>query len=163
MDNLAEKFLSRRKQSRTYSVFIPTLARMYDKQRAQPVWARLAFPTTNSTCAPLQVSYNSRMMELPAPIPEIGEAPAEETTEGPLYRVIIHNDDVTPMDFVLRILQSVFKLSGLHALHVMYSAHYNGQAYVQTLPKPEGVRRIGLAHTSARLNRYPLTFTLEPE
>ena len=97
------------------------------------------------------------------PVPEIGEVPGEETTEGPLYRVIIHNDDVTPMDFVLLILQSIFKLTGVHALQVMYSAHYNGHAYVQTLPKSEGQKRVGLAHTSARLNRYPLLFTLEPE
>src|SRR5690554_4242359 len=102
-------------------------------------------------------------MEQPAPFPEITEIPGEETTEGPLYRVIIHNDDVTPMDFVLLILQSIFKLSGPHALQVMYTAHYHGQAYVQTLPKSEGERRIGQAHTSARLNRYPLLFTLEPE
>jgi len=100
---------------------------------------------------------------MPVPVPEIEEVPAEETTEGPLYRVVIHNDDVTPMDFVLLILQSIFKLNGVHALQVMYTAHYNGQAYVQTLPKPEGVKRIGLAHTSARLHRYPLLFTLEPE
>jgi ATP-dependent Clp protease adaptor protein ClpS len=96
-------------------------------------------------------------------LPEIGEIIEEQITQGPLYRVIIHNDDVTPMDFVLRILYNVFKLDGLHAMQVMYTAHYHGSAHVQTLPKPEAVRRVGLAHMTSRLNRYPLEFTIEPE
>ncbi len=87
----------------------------------------------------------------------------EQTDEGPLYHVIIHNDDVTPMDFVINILTSIFELDNLRALHVMYTAHYQGSAYVQTLPKPEAVKRVGMAHMSARLNSYPLEFTLEPE
>jgi ATP-dependent Clp protease adaptor protein ClpS len=96
-------------------------------------------------------------------LPEIHEDVEEGTSLEPPYRVIIHNDDVTPMDFVLHILRTVFLLDGLHALQVMYSAHYNGSAYVQTLPKPEAVRRVGRAHMTARLSRYPLRFTLEPE
>jgi ATP-dependent Clp protease adaptor protein ClpS len=98
-----------------------------------------------------------------APQIEITQDQQRETTEGPLYRVIIHNDDLTPMEFVLQILVSVFHLTGAHALQVMYTAHYHGSAYVQTLPKPEAQKRIGLAHFSARLNGYPLEFSLQPE
>ena len=87
------------------------------------------------------------------------ERPALE----PLWRVIIHNDDLTPMDFVIHTLVSIFHLARLHALQVMFTAHYSGSAYVQTLPQAEAQRRIGLAHTSARLNGYPLQFTLERE
>jgi ATP-dependent Clp protease adaptor protein ClpS len=67
------------------------------------------------------------------------------------------------MDFVLHILISVFHLNGAHALQVMYTAHFHGSAYVQTLPKPEAEKRIGLAQFSARLNGYPLEFSLQPE
>jgi ATP-dependent Clp protease adaptor protein ClpS len=84
-------------------------------------------------------------------------------TEGPLYQVIIHNDNVTPMDFVLHILISVFFLAGPHALQIMYTAHFHGSAYVQTLPKPEAQKRVGLAHFSARLSGYPLEFSILPE
>jgi ATP-dependent Clp protease adaptor protein ClpS len=87
----------------------------------------------------------------------------EETTQAPFYRVIIHNDNVTPMDFVIHILVSIFRLDSPQAIQVMYTAHYQGRAYVQSLPKPEAVRRIGMAHVSARLHRYPLLFTLEAE
>jgi len=85
------------------------------------------------------------------------------TTEGPLYRVIIHNDDFTPMDFVIHILLSIFHLAGVHALQVMYTAHHHGSAYVMTLPKTEAEKRIGLAQFSARMNGYPLEFSLEAE
>jgi ATP-dependent Clp protease adaptor protein ClpS len=95
--------------------------------------------------------------------PQIHEDLEERTSLEPPYRVIIHNDDVTPMDFVLKILSTVFLLDGLRAFQVMYTAHYHGSAYVQTLPKPEAVKRVGIAHVTARLNGYPLRFTIEPE
>ncbi len=101
---------------------------------------------------------------MPEPIlPDIGEAVEEEVTHAPLYRVLIHNDDVTPMDFVLHILRTVFLLSPVQAVQVMYTAHYHGIAYVQTLPKSEAQKRVGMAHFSARLRRFPLSFTLEAE
>ena len=96
-------------------------------------------------------------------VPEKTEKEQEQTEEGPLYRVIIHNDDVTPMNFVIDILISIFLLPAANAAYVMYTAHINGNAYVQTLPKPEAQRRINKAHFAARLIRYPLEFTIEPE
>jgi ATP-dependent Clp protease adaptor protein ClpS len=97
------------------------------------------------------------------PAPEKIEKEEEQTDEGPLYRVIIHNDDITPMDFVIDILISIFELPAANASHIMYTAHLNGNAYVQTLPKPEAQRRINQAHFAARLKGYPLQFTMEPE
>ena len=98
-------------------------------------------------------------------IPEIETVQERKltTSEGPLYQIFIHNDDVTPMDFVIHILASIFKLDTAHALQVMYTAHHHGAAYVQTLPKPEAQKRVGLAHLSARLNGYPLEFSIKPE
>ncbi len=87
----------------------------------------------------------------------------EETELEPLYRVIIHNDDVTPMDFVVHILTSIFSLSQPVAVEVMFTAHYKGAAYVQTLPKSEAERRINKAHFAAGLEGYPLHFSMEPE
>jgi ATP-dependent Clp protease adaptor protein ClpS len=95
------------------------------------------------------------------PIPEKTEKEESQTTEGPLYRVIIHNDDVTPMDFVIHILVAVFFIPNPNAMHIMYTAHLNGSSYVQTLPRPEAQRRVGRAHFAARLKGYPLQFSLE--
>ncbi|MCP4356435.1 MAG: ATP-dependent Clp protease adaptor ClpS [Chloroflexi bacterium] len=86
-----------------------------------------------------------------------------EEDEESLWRVIIHNDDVTPMEFVVIILQRIFQLSPLQAEHVMIMAHYTGMAYVCTLPLSEAQKRVGKAHFAAQLEGYPLLFSLEPE
>jgi ATP-dependent Clp protease adaptor protein ClpS len=106
------------------------------------------------------LDYDRFMNEI---APEIFEDQAtdQEEREAPLYRVIVHNDPVTTMDFVLYILQSVFMLAGPRAVQVMYAAHFHGSAHVVTLPKTEAQRRIHRAHFSARMAGYPLLFTME--
>ena len=96
-------------------------------------------------------------------MPEIEITEETKTELEPLYRVIIHNDDVTPMDFVVNMLTSIFMLSQPDAMDVMLTAHYNGTAYVQTLPKTEAEKRINKAHFAAGLEGYPLHFSMEPE
>lgn len=96
-------------------------------------------------------------------VPEIEIAEEKETELEPLYRVIVHNDDVTPMDFVIYALTSIFFLSQPDAIDVMLTAHFKGAAYVQTLPKAEAQRRINKAHFAAGLEGYPLHFSMEPE
>lgn len=98
-----------------------------------------------------------------APEIQIIEEQEEETELEPLYRVIIHNDDVTPMDFVVQILKTIFYLSNPKAAEIMLTAHFYGTAYVQTLPKSEAEKRINKAHFAAGLEGYPLHFSMEPE
>jgi len=86
-----------------------------------------------------------------------------ETKLSPLYRVLIHNDDITPFDFVIGVLQSVFALSGRDAVAVTTRAHVTGIAYVTTLSYEEAKYRVGKAHSMARAAGFPLTFSIEPE
>jgi ATP-dependent Clp protease adaptor protein ClpS len=95
--------------------------------------------------------------------PDIQITEAPETEIEPLYRVIIHNDDVTPMDFVVHVLRQIFLLSQTDSVTVMLTAHYKGEALVQVLPKSEAERRINKAHFAAGLEGYPLHFSIEPE
>jgi ATP-dependent Clp protease adaptor protein ClpS len=95
--------------------------------------------------------------------PEIEITPDEETELEPLYRVIIHNDDVTPMDFVVNVLTNIFFVLQPDAVEIMLTAHYSGLAYVQTLPKSEAEKRVNKAHFAAGLEGYPLHFSIEPE
>ena len=94
---------------------------------------------------------------------EIIEEQEEETELEPLYRVTIHNDSITPMDFVVQILKSHFYLSNPKAANIMLTAHVYGSAYVQTLPRSEAERRIHKAHAEASNAGYPLHFSMEPE
>jgi ATP-dependent Clp protease adaptor protein ClpS len=95
--------------------------------------------------------------------PDIKIAEEAETDLEPLYRVFIHNDDVTPMDFVIHILTTIFLLPTINAGQVMLTAHIHGTAYVQTLTKEEARKRINSAHFAAVLKNLPLHFSMEPE
>lgn len=94
---------------------------------------------------------------------EIIEEQEQETEFEPLYRVLIHNDDVTPMDFVVHVLKTIFYHSNPKAFEIMLIAHITGLAYVQTLPKSEAEKRINRAHFAAGLEGYPLHFSMEAE
>jgi len=94
-------------------------------------------------------------------LPEVEEK--EETRLAPRYRVLVHNDDTTPMDFVVVILISVFGLDLRAATRVMIAAHQGGVAHVTTLALEEAEFRCESAHGKARAKGFPLTFTYEPE
>jgi len=83
--------------------------------------------------------------------------------DGGMWNVIIHNDDVTPIDYVMAVLRAVFHLSGADATRITLRAHLTGTAYVMTLPYEEAKYRVGQAHSLARSAGYPLTFSIEPE
>jgi ATP-dependent Clp protease adaptor protein ClpS len=95
--------------------------------------------------------------------PDIQILEETKTELEPLYKVIIHNDNVTPMDFVVHVLKNHFYLSNDKAADIMFTAHVYGTAYVQTLAKSEAAKRINKAHFEANNAGYPLKFTMEPE
>jgi ATP-dependent Clp protease adaptor protein ClpS len=90
------------------------------------------------------------------------DADSEQEIER-LYRVLVHNDDVTPFDFVIMILIRFFPLGPAEAERITLTAHISGIALVAVLPLAEAQRRVGRAHFAASLEGFPLTFTIEPE
>ncbi len=84
------------------------------------------------------------------------------TEVEPPFKVFIHNDDVTPYDFVIIVLQKFFDLTPLEAEHVTFVAHTAGVAYVATFPKTEAQKRVGKARFAASLEGFPLAFSIEP-
>lgn len=97
------------------------------------------------------------------PLPEIQIIEETDTELESLYSVIIHNDDVTPMDFVVEVLKQIFFLGNDRAAEIMLMAHIKGSAYVQSLPRAEAEKRVQHAHQAAGMQSYPLTFTVERE
>lgn len=81
----------------------------------------------------------------------------------PRWHVLIHNDDVTPFDYVIRALFQWFLLSEELAEHVAQTAHNEGLAVVVVRPRHEAERLAKMARSRARLDGYPLTFSTEPE
>lgn len=90
------------------------------------------------------------------------DADLEAALEG-LHRVIIHNDDVTPFDFVIIVLQRFFNIKLPDAEYITFVAHTDGQALVAILPLREAQKKVGQAHFAASLEGFPLMFTIEPE
>jgi ATP-dependent Clp protease adaptor protein ClpS len=86
----------------------------------------------------------------------------DEELERP-YRVIIENDDVTPMDFVVLVLEMIFELDDARAQQVMLEAHNKGRALVVVLPYEDARQRVYTAKSLARQFGYPLSFYLEPD
>lgn len=80
----------------------------------------------------------------------------------PMYRVLIHNDDVTTVDFVLKVLREVFEKSQGDAFRIMLEAHMSGVALVEVVPLERAEMLVDKAHSMARTAKYPLTFTYEP-
>ncbi len=98
-------------------------------------------------------------------LPEVEEAvenKQEEELEG-LHRVLIHNDEVTPYDFVISILLRFFHLNSVDAERVTWTAHTGGIALVAVLPLKDAEYKVGRAHFASSLEGYPLTFSIEPE
>jgi ATP-dependent Clp protease adaptor protein ClpS len=87
-----------------------------------------------------------------------------DTRLAPLYRVLIHNDDKTTMDFVMYVLRVVFpKLTDQDAIAVMLEAHHTGVALVCVETLEQAEFHVDQAHSLARGAKFPLTFTCEPE
>jgi ATP-dependent Clp protease adaptor protein ClpS len=96
-------------------------------------------------------------------LPDIQILEETETELEDLYRIIIYNDSITPMDFVVRVLTTIFFLGTPNAMDIMLKAHITGTAYVQTVSKSEAEKRIHKAHSLADAEGYPLQFSMEPE
>ena len=103
------------------------------------------------------------MPSLPNPVLQPGVEATPETRLAPLYRVLIHNDDVTPMAFVVRILNEVFHLSQARSIEVMFEAHHRGVAHVVTEPLERAEFHVDQARSLSRARTYPLTFSVERE
>lgn len=80
----------------------------------------------------------------------------------PLYRVIMWDDNVTTMEFVVRMLIKVFCKDYQTAEKLMYEVHFKGCAHVDTLPLERAEFKVSQVHTAASVEGYPFRCTIEP-
>lgn len=111
----------------------------------------------------MNISPLDHRLSEPTPVETPDVATIEEVRLCPRYKVFVHNDDVTPMDLVLRVLTGIFALQATHAVEVMLEAHNTGIAFVTALALEQAEFRVEQAHSLARGRGYPLTFTYEAE
>ena len=87
----------------------------------------------------------------------------DETTEPPMYRVLIHNDDYTTKEFVVEMLIAVFGKSAEEATGIMWTAHKNGAGLCGVYPYEVAETKVEVAMEAARENGFPLRLTIEAE
>lgn len=84
-----------------------------------------------------------------------------KTKEPSLYHVIMHNDDETTMDFVVMVLQRIFRKTAEDAEVIMMKIHTDGAAVVGTYSKDIATSKANYTETLARQEGFPLKLTVE--
>ena len=86
-----------------------------------------------------------------------------EKQDPSLYRVVLLNDDYTTMEFVVRILESVFHKSPAEAHRIMMQVHTQGHGICGAYPYEVAETKVAQVHDEARSNGFPLRASLEQE
>lgn len=93
----------------------------------------------------------------------VAEKERQETKEPSMYRVIILNDDYTTMDFVIHVLEAVFRKSPAEATQIMLSVHKKGAGLCGVYTREIAETKIAEVHEMAAQNQFPLRCTMEKE
>ncbi|MEX1363812.1 MAG: ATP-dependent Clp protease adapter ClpS [Nannocystaceae bacterium] len=98
---------------------------------------------------------------------DTGVATIERTEQKPkrprMYRVVLHNDDYTPMDFVVRLLETVFHRTESESTRIMLHVHNHGSGVAGVYTHEIAETKVAQVHLLARKNDHPLMASMEPE
>ncbi len=86
-----------------------------------------------------------------------------ESGRPPRYRVILLNDDYTPMEFVVDVLKSVFHKPHAEATRIMLGVHLNGMGVAGVFPFEVAETKAHTVEELARAAEYPLKCVLDKE
>lgn len=87
--------------------------------------------------------------------------PKVKTTRPPMFRVVMLNDDYTPMDFVIAVLTDIFRMSHDEAISTMLQVHHQGYAPCGTYTRDVAETKIEMVAMRASEHEYPLQCSLE--
>jgi ATP-dependent Clp protease adaptor protein ClpS len=89
------------------------------------------------------------------------EAEKAKAKPPPLYKVMLLNDDYTPMDFVVVVLQTVFAMTREKATQVMLQVHREGMGVCGTYTREVAAAKVEQVINIARKHQHPLQCTME--
>ena len=87
----------------------------------------------------------------------------ERLKKPPLFRVLLHNDDFTTMEFVIEVLRRVFGKSEAEAFRVMWAVHTQGVGCAGVYTYEVAEMKVEKVTQMARAREYPLLCTVEEE
>jgi ATP-dependent Clp protease adaptor protein ClpS len=85
----------------------------------------------------------------------------EDLQEPHMYKVLLHNDDYTTMDFVVMILETIFHKNTDEATRIMLNVHHQGLGIAGVYTREIGETKVAAVHRLARKNQFPLKCSLE--
>ena len=86
-----------------------------------------------------------------------------KTKKPSMYKVLLLNDDFTPMEFVVHILERFFNIDHQQAVSIMLTIHQKGLAVVGVYPHEIAETKVAQVMEFSRKNQHPLQCTMEKE
>ena len=86
-----------------------------------------------------------------------------KTQRPPMYKVLFLNDDFTPMEFVVQVLERLFGLTHAQAIEIMLTVHRKGVAVVGVYSYEVAETKVAQVMELARRQQHPLQCTMEKE
>ena len=87
----------------------------------------------------------------------------DDVTEPPMYKVLLHNDDYTTMEFVVEVLMHVFNKPDAEATRIMLNVHKKGVGLCGYYPYEVAETKVETVHLLARERGFPLKCTMEED
>ena len=79
------------------------------------------------------------------------------------YKVLLHNDDYTPMDFVVMILETIFDKDHENAVQIMLAVHQKGIGVCGIFTREIAEHKTAKVNSISKDHEYPLKCTMEPD
>ena len=97
------------------------------------------------------------------PVTGVITRPKEKTQKPSLYKVLLLNDDYTPMEFVVVVLERFFRMSREEATRIMLHVHRRGVGICGVYTYEVAETKVSQVVDFARQNQHPLQCTMEKE
>ncbi|MCG6110814.1 MAG: ATP-dependent Clp protease adapter ClpS [Paracoccus sp.] len=94
---------------------------------------------------------------------DLAVKPRAKSQRPPMYKVLLLNDDFTPMEFVVHVLERLFHMTHAQAIEIMLTVHRKGVAVVGVFSHEVAETKVAQVMELARRQQHPLQCTMEKE
>lgn len=91
----------------------------------------------------------------------VAERKLARTKPPRMFEVVMHNDDYTPMEFVVEVLMDIFGKGEAEAVHIMLKVHIEGSGLAGVYPFEIAETKVEEVHARARAEGHPLKAVME--